>query len=194
MWWTRCARPPTWAWPRDALDAPPDPRSHGAPIATVIDAIPGIASVGLGEAEARAAYGDIQVGTACYSDVARSRIVGLDRGRLKLIADPKAERLLGAHIVGDQAGEMIAIAQVAIMGGLGPQAFIDTIFAFPTFAEAYCLAAQDLMERRQRPALRGGPFLGQLLPRKTPRRPTSLVDDHLAQAIATGKARDLVGI
>ena len=87
---------------RHALDAPPTAHSHWAPIATVIDAIPGIASVGLGEAEARATYGDIQVGTACYSDVARSRIVGLDRGRLKVIADPKAERLLGAHIVGNR--------------------------------------------------------------------------------------------
>jgi len=110
--------------------------------------IPEMAAVGLTEAQAIAQHGRALVGRARFDEVARGRISAVEDGILKLVADPKGERLLGVHVIGEGASELVHIGQMAMMGGLGIDMFIETIFNFPTLAEAYRVAAFDIVKQR----------------------------------------------
>ena len=125
-----------------ALGLPAAPGSSVIPVG--IYTIPEIAAVGLTEAQARQAHGDVLVGHARFSDVARGRISGETHGMLKLVADPAGDKILGVGIVGEGASELVALGQLAILLGGGVSSFIDNIFNFPTMAEAYRLAALDI--------------------------------------------------
>jgi NAD(P) transhydrogenase len=103
-------------------------------------AIPEIASVGLDERRAHAAGHDVRVGRARFDEIARGQISGVQDGFLKLVADHSGG-LLGAQIVGEGATELIHIAQMALLGRLRVNDFIENIFNFPTLAEAYRVAA-----------------------------------------------------
>ncbi len=111
--------------------------------------VPEIAAVGLTEAQAREKFGSVLVGRARFDEVARGRISAIEDGLLKLVADPKGERLLGVHVIGEGASELVHIGQMAMMGGLGIDTFIETIFNFPTLAEAYRVAAFDVVKQRE---------------------------------------------
>ncbi len=104
--------------------------------------IPEIASVGLDEAQAIAKHGSAVVGRARYDELARAHINGQTEGLLKLVAGPDG-RLLGAHAIGEHATELVHVAQMALVGGLTLDAFVDNVFNFPTLAEAYRVAALD---------------------------------------------------
>jgi NAD(P) transhydrogenase len=67
---------------------------------------------------------------------------------LKLIADPAGKKLLGIHIVGEGATELVHVGQMALLAGMEVDAFVENIFNFPTLAEAYRVAALDLVARR----------------------------------------------
>jgi NAD(P) transhydrogenase len=118
--------------------------------------IPEIATVGLDELEARKRHGSILVGRARFDEVARGQIAGMTDGLLKLVADASGHRLLGAHIVGEGATELIHVAQMALIAALDVDAFIENIFNFPTLAEAYRVAALDIAGQRQGGAARDG--------------------------------------
>jgi NAD(P) transhydrogenase len=75
-------------------------------------------------------------------------ISGIEDGLLKIVADPSGRRLLGVHIVGEGASELIHVAQMAMIGGLEVEGFVDNIFNFPTLGEAYRVAALDLISKR----------------------------------------------
>ncbi len=136
-----------------ALGLPPP---HGADLVPVgIYTIPELASVGLSEEAARARLGGCLVGRAPYEELARGQINGASEGLLKLVADPEGERILGAQIVGEGATELVHLAQVAMLGELGVEAFVDNVFNFPTFAEAYRVAALDVAGQRARLRLTG---------------------------------------
>ncbi len=62
-----------------------------------------------------------------------------------MIADPNGERLLGIQVVGDSATELIHLGQMALQQGALVESFIDNVFNFPTYAEAYRVAALDIM-------------------------------------------------
>ncbi len=113
-----------------------------------IYSIPEIATVGMSEAEARASYGACVVGRARFEELARGIINGDERGLLKLVCAPDGRKLLGAHIVGDGATELVHVAQVAIASNADVDLFLESIFNFPTFAEAYLVAALDVLEQR----------------------------------------------
>lgn len=135
--------------------------------AEAVYAIPELASVGMGEAEVRARYGGVLVGVADYSEMARALIVGAPRGTLKVVCDPSGTKILGVHVVGEGAGELVSIGHTAIRGGLGPEALVDTTFPFPTLASAYRQAAMHVLDQRDRggePA--GRRVLGRLLGRE----------------------------
>lgn len=104
--------------------------------------IPEIASVGLDEAQAIAKHGSAIVGRARYDELARAHINGQTEGLLKLVASPDG-KLLGAHAIGEHATELVHVAQMALVGGLTLDAFVDNVFNFPTLAEAYRVAALD---------------------------------------------------
>jgi NAD(P) transhydrogenase len=124
-----------------------------APISTLpvgIYTIPEIASVGLSEAEAIQKHGGAVVGRASFDEIARGHINGETDGLLKLVCDARGDKILGAHVIGEGATEIVHLAQMAILGDLSVDAFVENIFNFPTLAEAYRLAALDIVGQRAR--------------------------------------------
>ncbi len=126
-----------------ALGLPQGTSTEHIPVG--IYTIPEMSSVGLTEAQATERHGACTVGRATFSEVARGQISNDRGGMLKLVADDKGQRLLGAHIVGGGSCELIHIAQVALISGWSIQGFVDNIFNFPTLAEAYRIAALNLL-------------------------------------------------
>ena len=103
--------------------------------------IPAISCVGLSEAVAREKYGDAIVGRAPYAEIARGCISGDRDGLIKLIFEPAQQRLVGVHIIGTSAAELVHVGQVALVAGWTIDDLIDNVFNFPTFAEGYRIAA-----------------------------------------------------
>lgn len=118
--------------------------------------IPEISCVGLTEAQAREQHGAVLVGRAHYADLARGQIDGHTDGLLKLIADERGERILGAHVLGEGASELVHIAQLAIVAGLPVDALIENVFNFPTLAEGYRVAALEIVRARAKQLRRAG--------------------------------------
>jgi len=112
--------------------------------------IPEISSIGLTEDEAVKKHGAAVVGRAPFEELARGQIAAIEDGLLKLVADPEGRRVLGVHIVGEGATELIHVGQMAILAGFEVDAFVENIFNFPTLAEAYRVAALDIVKQRPR--------------------------------------------
>lgn len=110
--------------------------------------IPEMATVGLSEAEARAQLGGCIVGRARFEELARGLINGDERGLIKLVCAPDGRKLLGAHIIGDGATELIHVPQMALSSDADIDLFLESIFNFPTFAEGFLVAALDVLEQR----------------------------------------------
>jgi len=115
--------------------------------------LPELAFVGLTEEAVRQRCGSARVGRASLSEVARGQINGVSDGLLKLVADPGGRRLLGVHACGAGAIELVHLGQMAMAGGLPVDTFVDQVFNFPTYAEAYRVAALELIEQRGRVAV-----------------------------------------
>lgn len=115
-------------------------------IPTGIYTIPEIGSVGLSEAEATQRFGSCHVGRARFAELARGQIACCADGMLKLVAAPDTLKIVGAQIIGEGATELVHIAQMAAMSGADVGMFVEKIFNFPTLAEAYRVAALDLLE------------------------------------------------
>ncbi len=95
---------------------------------------PEAARVGLTEAEAQKQHGKIKVQTFPWKDIDRAQAEGETEGYIKLILNEKAEEILGAHIVGAHAGEMLAEVALAMQNKLGISDILATIHAYPTLA------------------------------------------------------------
>ena len=107
--------------------------------------IPEISCIGLPETDAREKYGeDILIGMAPFEEIARGQISGIQDGLLKVISDPDGKKILGVHIIGEGSTELIHVAQMAIIGELELDTFIENVMNFPTLAEAYRVAAIDI--------------------------------------------------
>lgn len=112
--------------------------------------VPEMASVGLSEEQAREKYGDIVIGRADFREIARGQIVGVNDGMLKLIADSEGKKLLGAHIIGESACDLIHVAEMALINHNEVSVFTENVFNFPTFGEAYRVAALNLLNKAKR--------------------------------------------
>jgi NAD(P) transhydrogenase len=110
--------------------------------------IPEMACVGLNAQQAQERYGGVLVGRARFGELARGQIAGITDGLLKMISDPTGHRLLGIHIVGEGATELIHVGQMGLLAGCDINTFVDHIFNFPTLAEAYRVAALDIAKQR----------------------------------------------
>ena len=103
--------------------------------------IPEISMIGLTEEELAKAGADFVVGRSRYKELARGQIVGDRWGILKLLVDKKSLKLLGVHIVGDNAADLIHIGQAVMAFGGDVTYFINSVFNYSTLAEAYKTAA-----------------------------------------------------
>jgi len=112
-----------------------------------IYAVPEISTVGLNEEECRARKIGYEVGIARFRETSRGHIMGLHAGMMKLIFSLKTRRLLGAHIIGEGATELIHIGQAVINLKGTLDYFIENTFNYPTLAEAYKVAALDAWNR-----------------------------------------------
>ncbi len=111
--------------------------------------LPEASMVGLTEEAARAAGEDVETGRSSFGTNARALIAGSTEGLLKLVFRASDRRLLGAHILGEEATELIHVAQAVLHQDGAIDAFIDTTFNFPTRADAYKYAAYDGLQRLQ---------------------------------------------
>ena len=104
---------------------------------------PEIAMVGATQQELQALGVPWAQGTARYEDLTKAGIAGDEHGMLSLLFEPTSGHLLGVHIIGEQASELIHVGQ-AVMNYNGTiQYFIDNTFNFPSLTEAYRIAALD---------------------------------------------------
>lgn len=115
-----------------------------------IYSIPEMSSVGISEQQALKQHEDILVGRAKFAEIARGQISGTVDGMLKLIADAQGEKLLGIMIIGEGATELIHIGQMALLAEADVDIFVESIFNFPTLAEAYRVAALDIIGQRSK--------------------------------------------
>ena len=121
-----------------------------------IYAIPEISWVGKTEREAQKENIPCVVGRACFKDSARGQIIGDRQGLLKLVVDARNEKLLGVHIVGEQASELIHIGQLVMNFNGTVRDLVANVFNYPTLAECYKLAALDCVgQLNQKGAGRG---------------------------------------
>jgi pyruvate/2-oxoglutarate dehydrogenase complex dihydrolipoamide dehydrogenase (E3) component len=97
---------------------------------------PQLGRVGLSEAEAREQGHDVRIGTMPMSYVARALEMDESRGMMKVVVDAGTGRILGCAVLGIEGGEIMAMIQIAIMGGLSYTALRDGMFAHPTLAES----------------------------------------------------------
>ncbi len=111
-----------------------------APRATFID--PEVASVGLTEAQAGETGRAIRVGRHPYSSIGRARVTEETEGLIKFVVDGEKGEVLGLHIAGAHAGELVHQGIVAMNAGLTTDAFLDSIFIHPTFMEGVQSAAE----------------------------------------------------
>jgi NAD(P) transhydrogenase len=103
--------------------------------------IPEISFIGKTEEQLTEEGVPYEVGIAFFREIARGQIRGDTTGRLKLIFDPDSKELLGVHIVGEGACELIHIGQAVFAFKGTVEYFADAVFNFPTLAECYKAAA-----------------------------------------------------
>jgi NAD(P) transhydrogenase len=108
--------------------------------------IPSVATVGVSHEEAQKQKRDVLVGRAMYRDNLRGRMLGDNDGMLKCIFDRNTRALLGAAVVGEDATELIHLAQAVIEAGRGIEYFIHTCFNYPSLHELYKYAAYSALQ------------------------------------------------
>ena len=108
-----------------------------------IYAIPEISMVGKTEEQLTADRVPYEVGVSKFEELAKGQMVGDETGFLKLLFDPDSHKLLGVHVIGENAAEIIHIGQAVLSFGGTIDYFRDTVFNYPTLAEAYKVAALD---------------------------------------------------
>jgi NAD(P) transhydrogenase len=97
----------------------------------------------IGKTEEQLTEGDVpyEVGIAYYREIARGQIRGDTTGRLKLIFHRETKELLGVHIIGEGASEILHIGQAVLILKGTVEYFVSTVFNYPTLAECYKSAA-----------------------------------------------------
>ncbi len=134
-----------------ALRVPAPAMPH--PIPFGIYTIPEISFIGMTETELKAKRIPYEIGIARYGEIARCNITGDTCGLLKLLFHSETEKLLGVHIIGDGAAELIHIGQAVMAFGGNLDYFLQNVFNYPTLAECYKVAA---MAGRARSARKDG--------------------------------------
>ncbi len=108
-----------------------------------IYAIPEISMVGKTEQQLTTEKVPYEVGLARFDELAKGQMIGDETGLLKLLFDPDTHGLLGVHVIGEGASELVHIGQAVLNLGGSIDYFRDTVFNYPTLGEAYKVAALD---------------------------------------------------
>ena len=124
----------------------PDTVFGGKPRSTHYDAIPSavfsqppIASVGLSEADARAQLGEVKIYTSDFRPMQNMFATQAERGFYKLVVDAETDKVVGIHMIGPDAPEILQAAAIAVKAGLTKAQFDDTIALHPSMAEELVL-------------------------------------------------------
>lgn len=125
----------------ESAHAPPEFFPYG------IYSVPEISTVGMTEEQVREKSIPYETGIARFRETSRGHIMGISSGFMKMIFALETRRLLGVHIVGEGATELIHIGQAVLNLGGGLDYFVENAFNYPTLAEAYKIAALDAFNR-----------------------------------------------
>jgi NAD(P) transhydrogenase len=109
--------------------------------------IPEISFVGRSERELTGARVGYVAGIARYRELVRGEIAGDNTGLLKLLVNTSTREIEGVHLFGTAASELVHIGQAVIAGGLKLDYLVEAVFNYPTFADAYKVAALDAMNK-----------------------------------------------
>ena len=112
--------------------------------------IPECAMVGATEQELEEAGIAYEVGRADYRENARAQLVGASGGLLKLVFDPRDHKILGVHVVGERASELVHIGMTAMQLNGTIDTFIEAVYNYPTLSELFKYAAYDGLQRLER--------------------------------------------
>jgi NAD(P) transhydrogenase len=112
--------------------------------------IPEISFIGKTEEQLTDEDVPYEVGMAYYRETARGQIRGDTTGRLKLVFHRDTRKVLGVHIIGEDAAELVHIGQAVMILGGTVDYFVDTVFNYPTLAECYKAAAFNGLGRLHR--------------------------------------------
>ncbi len=112
--------------------------------------VPEIATVGLGEDEARAQGINVEIGKSSFRDNPRGQIIGDTEGFVKLVFRTDDQQLIGASVLGEGACELIHIPAAVMQFGGTLDYFIQCVFNYPTLSDAFKYAAYDGLQRLQK--------------------------------------------
>lgn len=135
---------------------------HNRTLPYGIYTIPEMSMVGKTEQELIAEKVDYIIGTSLIWHTARGKILGEKYGALKLLFHRETRKLLGVHIIGEGATELVHIGQSVFHFGGGIDYFCDTVFNYPTLAECYKIAAHNALNRMTGTAKSTGTLMAQL--------------------------------
>ncbi len=124
-----------------------DGETRRDPIPYGIYTIPEVSMVGRTEQELTAAKVPYEIGLSKFEELAKGQMLGVDAGLLKILFDRRTRQLLGVHIFGERATEIIHIGQAVLAYGGTIDYFRDAVFNYPTMAEAYKVAGLDGLNR-----------------------------------------------
>ncbi|MTI87655.1 MAG: Si-specific NAD(P)(+) transhydrogenase [Balneolaceae bacterium] len=124
----------------DALDVPPE-------IPFAIYSIPEISNIGLTEEDANEMGLNVTVGRAYYRNITQGHISNQDDGMLKLVFSTETLKILGIHIIGERASDLIHLGQAVMSLGGDIRYFINHVLNYPTYSEAYRTAALNGINR-----------------------------------------------
>lgn len=128
-----------------ACDEPVEDMHELQPIG--IYTVPEISFVGKTEDELTRGRVPFEVGISRYRELARGQIIGDSYGMLKLLISPDTRKLLGVHVFGTGATELVHIGQTVMGCGGTIDYLVNTVFNYPTLAESYKVAALDAMNK-----------------------------------------------
>ncbi len=111
--------------------------------------IPEISMVGRTERQLTQEKVPYEVGLSKFEEIAKAQIIGDEIGLLKIIFHTGDLSLLGVHIIGEGASELVHIGQSVMASGGTVETLRDTVFNYPTLAEAYKVAALDGLNKMQ---------------------------------------------
>ncbi|WP_225412813.1 Si-specific NAD(P)(+) transhydrogenase [Stigmatella hybrida] len=109
--------------------------------------IPEVSMAGETEESLRAKGTPYVAGRAAFATNPRGQIIGEQHGRLKLLFHRESLKLLGVHVLGEQASELVHVGLTALVAGAGAQLFMETCFNYPTLSEAYKTATHNALHQ-----------------------------------------------